>query len=63
MILPQLNATIQNEANKVSEHDNINNTVSQLIIDVINVTGQLESLLDKTEHYRLFSAFMKKMNS
>ncbi len=38
-ILPQLNATIQNEANNVSEHNNINNKVPQLAIDVINVTG------------------------
>ncbi len=38
-ILPQLNATIQNEANKVSIHDNITNKMPQLVIDVINIVS------------------------
>ncbi len=34
-ILPQLNATIHNEANEVDEHNNINNEVLQSVIDVL----------------------------
>ena len=37
-ILPQLNATIHNEANEVDEHNNINNEVPQSVIDVVNVS-------------------------
>ncbi len=62
-ILPQLNATIQNEANEVYKHDNNNNKVPQLVIDVVNVSGQWESLLEETEHCHLCLALMKKMNS
>ncbi len=62
-ILPQHNATIQNEATEVDEHNNINNGVPQSVVDVVNVSGRWESLLDEAEHCRLRLALMKKMNS
>ncbi len=37
-LLPQLNATIQNEADKVPVHNNVNNKVPQSVIDAINVS-------------------------
>ncbi len=48
---------------KSTKNNNINNKVPQSVIDVVNVSRQWESLLEKTENCHLCLALMRKMNS
>ncbi len=42
--------------------ENRNLCVLQAVLDVINISGQWETLKDKTEHCCFYLALMKKMN-
>ena len=58
--------TNQNEGNgnvEMDENENENgHVVPQAVVDVINAAGRWENLKDQTEHCRLCSALMNKIN-